>query len=267
MTNKCLMLFAIAGLSPLLTAQPSGSAPQIFSSSVSYHVEDGSRAAYEQWLKDKFRRFSDGLIKADPALRMVTATRVVFGGVKEPEANAFVSYIVDGLPKNQQEIRDKVARQLFDKSYEDFLAEARPMRKRLGQTLSARGAGTPTKISDGDVIRIDYKRVTPGRMGDYVRLERDYERLRVAQVEAGSMKGWSMYTVVLPGGTEREYDAYTIHVGKDLEQVLTWGRNTFQIASKLNPPFDLTSPAMRGNELQKIVRGETRLVVMAVSRP
>src|SRR4051794_17142840 len=129
MTSKCLTLVAIAGLSPLLTAQPSGSAPQVFTSSVSYHVEDGSRAAYEQWVKDKFRRFADGLIKVDPALRMVIATRVVFGGVIEPQANAYVSYMTEGLPKNQQEIRDKVARQLFDKSYDDFLAEARPLRK------------------------------------------------------------------------------------------------------------------------------------------
>jgi len=175
--------------------------------------------------------------------------------------------MTEGLPKNQQEIRDKVARQLFDKSYDDFLAEARPLRKRLGQTLSLRMAGTPVNISEGDVLRLDYKRVTPGRMQDYVRLERDYERLRVAQVEAGSMKGWSMATLVLPGGTEREYDAYTVHIGKDLEQALTWGRKTGEIASKLNPPFDLTSPVMRSAELQKIVRGETRLVVMVLQRP
>src|SRR3954447_16017133 len=99
MRTKWFTFFVVAGFSHVLTAQTAGSAPQLFTSSVSYHVEDGSRAAYEQWLKDKFRRFADGMMKEDPALRSVIATRVIFGGVKEPEANAFVSFMTEGIPK------------------------------------------------------------------------------------------------------------------------------------------------------------------------
>lgn len=267
MRTMFALLITAAVVSNIATAQPADSAPQIFTSTVSYHVADESRAPYEAWLKDRFRRFADGLMKEDTTLKYVIATRVIFGGVIEPEANAYVSYGGEGIPKSRAAMQDKVARQLFDKSYEQFLAEARPYRKRLGQTLSARMAGTPLAVAEGDVLRFDFKRVTPGRMQDYVRLERDYERLRLAQVKAGSMKGWTMATLVLPGGSEREYDAYTVHTGKDLEQVLNWGRRTNEIAATLDPPFNLVSAAVRGNDLQKIVRGETRLVVMVLSKP
>jgi hypothetical protein len=206
-------------------------------------------------------------MKEDASLRSVLASRVIFGGVVEPEANAFISYSTEGVPKPGLEMRNKVAKQLFDKSYEDFLAEARPLRKRLGQTLSMRQAGTHRDIGEGDVVRIDYKRVTPGKMRDYVQMERDYERLRRAQVDAGSMKYWMMASLVLPTGTERELDAYTIHVAKDLEQVLTWGRNTDQIAARLDPPFNLADMTTRGSELQKIIRGQTRVVVMVLNKP
>jgi hypothetical protein len=229
-------------------------------------VADESRTPYETWLKNRFRKFAEGMLKEDPALRSVIATRVIYGGVKEPEANAYVSYVTDGVPKPPTELRGKVAKQLFDKSYEDFLAEARPLRKRLGQTLSVRVAGTPQALAEGDVVRLDFKKVTPGRMQDYAQLERDYQPLREAQVKAGSMKMWNMSILVLPGGTEREFDAYTVHVGKDLEQVLNWGRNTGGIAAQMNPPFNLAGLTARATDLQKIVRSETRIVVMLVNR-
>jgi hypothetical protein len=197
----------------------------------------------------------------------VIATRVVFGGVKEPEANAFISYATEGIPNARTEMRNKVAKQLFDKSYEEFLAEGRQYRKRLGQTLVTRMAGTPLDIAEGDVLRLDFKRITPGRMQDYVQLEREYERLRAAQVKAGSMKGWSMSTLVLPGGTERDFDAYTVHTGKTLQDVLNWSRGMNEIAAKLDPPLNVVGMAMRGNDVQKIIRSETRVVVMVARKP
>jgi hypothetical protein len=239
----------------------------MFLQSVSYHVPEESRIQYETWLKDKFRRFAEAMMKEDSNLKYVIATRVIFGGVKEPEANAFVSYGIQGFPKPLGPRGDSVAKQMFGKSYEDFVSEARPYRKRLGQFLSARITGTPMNVADGDVIRLDYKRITPGRMQDYVQMERDYLRLREAQVKAGAMKSWSMSTLVLPGGSERDFDAYTVHVGKDLEQVMNWGRDTMSIAAKLDPPFNLIGPALRQDGIEKTIRGETRVVVMVVRSP
>lgn len=262
------LLALTASLAPLLHGQSNPTQPRSSISSVSYHVTDENRSKYEAWLKGRFRQYAQAYMKEDPSVTAVIAARVIFGGVREPEANAYVSYVSTELPKGPSAtpVRDKVAKQLFNKTYEEFMSEASPLRKRLGQTLSVIQANTPPNLADGDLLRIDFKRVTPGRMQDYIQLEREYAPLRKAQVEAGSMKAWTMATLLLPGGSERDYDAYTVHVGKSLEQILTWGRDTGAIAAKMNPPFNLAGTAMRGMELQKNFRSETRMVVM-VARP
>jgi hypothetical protein len=220
--------------------------PPIYVSTTSYHVADENRTAYESWLN---------------------VTRVVYGGVHEPEANYYIQFASEGIPKSRAAIQNKVSQQLFGKSYADFTAESRPLRKRLGQTLSRRQFGTPPSAEEGDIVRIDFKKIAPGRMGDYVQMERENLRLREAQVKAGKMKGWNTSTLVLPVGSEREFDAFTTHTAKDLAQSINWNQGGSAIAAQLNPPFNTTGAAMRANDISKTVRGETRVVVMVVRRP
>lgn len=241
--------------------------PPIYLSTGSYHVADENRAALDSWLKDKFRRLVEGIMKEDSTLRSVTVTRVIYGGVQEPEANYYIQYANEGIPKPRTAIQNKVAQQLFGKSYADFNAEARPLRKRLGQTLSRRQFGTPPSAEEGDIIRIDFKKIAAGRMGDYIQMERENLRLREAQVKAGKMKAWSTSTLVLPVGTEREFDAYTTHTAKDLAQSINWNQGSTAINAQLNPPVNMTAATMRANDLSKTVRGQTRVVVMVVRRP
>ena len=267
MKRSISMLAAIAALAQLLTAQASDQTPPTYLAVSTYHVPDATRAPYEAWLKDKMRRFVEAVMKEDPSVLGFTVSRVIYGGVKEPEANYYVSYATQGIPKNRSEVQNKVAKQLFGKSYAELLKEADPLRQRLGQTLNRRWVGTPPTAVEGDILRIDYKKVTPGRMGDYLQLERDYARLREAQVKAGKMKAWSMSSLVLPAGTEREYDAYTSHTAKDLAQSLGWNQGSQEIAGQLSPPFNQAGLVMRTNDISKTVRGETRVVVMVVRRP
>ncbi len=259
-------LAATAAITLTLTAQQGNPPPPVFYSTTSFHVADENRVAYQAWLKDKYHRFAEALIKEEPSITAVSVTRLIYGGVIEPEANFYVTTIRQGYPKPMMELQDKIAKQLFGKTYQEFLAEARPMRKRLGQVLTRRWAGTPPALEEGDLLRIDFKKVTPGRMGDYIQLERDNERLRAAQVKAGSMTGWSMNTLVFPGGSGNAYDAFTVHTGKSLQQLMTWGQNTASIAATLDPPFNVAGLAMRGNDLQKIVRSEVRVAVLVVRR-
>jgi hypothetical protein len=166
------------------------------------------------------------------------------------------------VPKPRTELQNKVCQQLFGKSYADFIQEAFPLRKRLGQSLTRRVAGTTgANAAEGDVIRLDYKKITPGRTGDYFQLEQDFLRLREAQVKAGKMKAWSVSSVVLPQGTEREYDAFTVHIGKDLEQVLS-GVSQALIAAQLTRRCGM---ALRTNDVAKTVRSETRLCHASVA--
>lgn len=248
--------------------QSNNAGPTVYGSSVSYHVPDETRGAFETWLKDKYRKYAEAMLKEDPTIQSVSVTRVIYGGVKEPEANFYITMFQSKVPEPRTAMQNKVCQQLFGKSYADFSREAYPLRKRLGQTLSRRmtGAAGGTAPVEGDVIRLDYKKVAAGRMGDYMQLERDYTPLREAQVKAGKMKSWSMNAVVLPQGTEREYDAYTVHTGKDLEQILTWGSGQAALAAQLNPPFNAAGMAMRANDIAKTVRAETRVYVMRVAR-
>lgn len=260
-------LAAASFATQLLPAQQQQQNPPIYHSTASYHVADENRAAHDSWLKDKFRRLVEGMMKEDSTLRGVTVTRVIYGGIQEPEANYYIQYANEGISKPRTALQNKVAQQLFGKSYADFIAEARPLRKRLGQILSRRQFGTPPSAEEGDIVRIDFKKIAAGRMGDYIQMERENLRLREAQVKAGKMKGWTTSTLVLPVGTEREFDAFTTHIAKDLAQSLNWNQGASAINAQLNPPVNMTSATMRANDLSKTVRGETRTVVMVVRRP
>ena len=103
-------------------------------------------------------------------------------------------------------------------------------------------------------------------MSDYLQIEQQYQPLRAAQVAAGKLKGWGSWAVVLPAGTEREYDAFTTHIVKDLESSLNWNQGAMAIAAKLEPPFNSASIMMRTAEVAKTAVGETRVVVMTVRR-
>lgn len=242
--------------------------PTTYASTVSYHVPDETRGAFETWLKDKYRKYAEALMKEDPSIQSMNVTRVIYGGVHEPEANFFISTFQNKVPAPRTAQQNKVCQQLFGKSYADFVREAFPLRKRLGQTLTRRvtGASNGSPAVEGDVLRLDYKKIAPGRMSDYFQLERDYVPLREAQVKAGKMKSWSLSSVVLPQGSEREYDVFTAHTGKDLEQILSWGSGQSAIAAGLSPPLNLAGLALRANDVSKTVRSETRVYLMRVAR-
>jgi len=265
--TKTMIAASALILTQFLPAQQNAAGPTTYGSSVSYHVPDETRIAFETWLKDKYRKYAEAMLKEDSTIQSMSVTRVIYGGVKEPEANYYSTMFQTVVPKPRTEVQDKVCQRLFGKSYADFIRESFPLRQRLWQTLSRRVTATATtNVAEGDVIRLDYKKIAPGRTGDYFQLEQDYLPLREAQVKAGKMKSWSANSVVLPQGTEREFDAFTVHIGRDLEQVLSWGQGQASIAAQLTPPINLAAMAVRTNDVAKTVRVETRVYVMRTAR-
>jgi hypothetical protein len=73
--------------------------------------------------------------------------------------------------------------------------------------------------------------------------------------------------LVLPAGSEREFDAFTSHVAKDLESSLNWNQGSNAIGSQLNPAVNGTALSFRAADLARTVRGDTRVVVMVIKRP
>ena len=68
-----------------MPAQP-GLVAQIYTTTSSYHVLNETRLSYEGWLKDKYRRFAEGVMKDDNRVLSFTVTCLIYGSVKELEA-------------------------------------------------------------------------------------------------------------------------------------------------------------------------------------
>ena len=252
-------------LAPFLMAQ-APQQPAIYASTVYYHVADENRVAYEAGAKDRTRKLFEEVMKADPAVQAATLSRMMYGGNPEPDANYMLTVFYQGVPKDMSAVFEQASQKLFGKSYSEYMKENLPLRKRLGQTLARRIASTPPNLEEGDYIRVDRRKIAQARMGDYLQLERDYLPLREAQVKAGRMKSWSAWAMVLPGGSEREYDAYTSHVAKDLDGALNWGRGQVELNAQLSQPLNLTGLSMRANDVAKIERSDVRRVIMVVRR-
>lgn len=256
-----------AGLSAaLLTNLSAQQQPTVWAASTYYHVADNSRAAFEAAVKDKSRKLFTAALKEDPNLLAMSLMATQYGGVPEPPANYILTIFSSNIPANRQAVFEAASQKAFGKPYSEYTKEMGALRERIGQTLSRQLTGTPRDVAEGDYVRIDRMKITPGRAGDYTQMEQQYKRLREAQVAEGKLKSWSAWMLVLPGGSEREYDAYTAQIGKDLQTVLTWGQGQSAIAAKLTPPFELTGLAMRADSIRKLVRSDVRRVVVVVQK-
>jgi hypothetical protein len=204
-------------------------------------------------------------MQEDPDITSINLTRVIFAGFNAPAANYYQTTFSNAVPKAAYE---RIAQKLFGKSYDQVLQEVFPLRKRMGRTLSRMWANAPgAPVAEGDILRVDRKKVHPGRMGDYLQVEQQYQPLRATQITAGKMKGWSSWAVVLPAGSDREFDAFTTHVVKDLESSLNWNQGGSAMAAKLEPPLNYSGLTTRAADTSKTTYGETRVVVAVFRRP
>ncbi|MCZ2147763.1 MAG: hypothetical protein LC126_08295, partial [Bryobacterales bacterium] len=111
-----------------------------------------------------------------------------------------------------------------------------------------------------------YMKIAEGRAADYYNMERnDYRPLHAQRIKDGGMKRWSLYAVRLPTGENRTYDAYTTQVFSNLAGALAPPRYG-ELARKADPEKNLAAMSERGRTTRKLVRGELRRVIVAVSR-
>lgn len=69
-------------------------------------------------------------------------------------------------------------------------------------------------------VRVDYKKIELGKNSDYVANERKYYKpVWQAAVDAGTMRGWAVWGVRFPGGTDREYGFLTVQFFDKFEQL------------------------------------------------
>lgn len=238
----------------------------VFSSSTFYHVEDAQRQAYLDFTKNQSRKLYEALVRENQAIRRILVSEITYGGNPEPRANFVLSVISEGPPTPPASF-DPVVRKTLGMSYDEYAHKARALRTRVGQVLSQNLATEGTEpIREGDLVRIDYMKIAEGRAADYYNMERnDYRPLHALRIKDGGMKRWSLFAVRLPIGENRTYDAYTAQVFQDMAGALAAARYG-ELARKAAPEKNLAAMSERGRTTRKLVRGELRRIVVAVSR-
>jgi hypothetical protein len=72
----------------------------------------------------------------------------------------------------------------------------------LALPAPAQAASTPPQ----HYLTLDYMKPTPGKSGDYVRMEREsWKAIHQARVAAGNIVSWKLYSVSFPNGDSLEY--------------------------------------------------------------
>jgi hypothetical protein len=81
-------------------------------------------------------------------------------------------------------------------------------------TLTAQEA-TPT---DPIYLSVTYMKVLPENRADYLAMEKAWSKIHKAKLEVGTIKGWSLFEVLYPYGSENEYNYVTyVNLGKNAE--------------------------------------------------
>lgn len=239
----------------------------LYSTSTFFHVADGKGQAYVEYSKAHTRKMMELALKEDPALRAVLLTQVIYGGNPEPRGNYVLTTIREGSPQPEGALRDSIAKKALGMTYADYITKSSAYRTRVGQVLSRQIATAGSApIVEGDIIGYDYMKIAEGRQADYFAMEEnDFKPLHEHNIKSGGMKRWSLWTLRLPGGDDRAYDAVTTQVYKDLASALA--RPRFEAtAHEVRPNASFTAVAEKARTTRKRVRSEMRRVVWVVSR-
>lgn len=69
-------------------------------------------------------------------------------------------------------------------------------------------------------VRVDYMKVAPGKVAEYVDLERKiWKPIHEARMKAGIIASWSLYSVEYPYGTNAEYSHATVNIYDDFNKM------------------------------------------------
>ena len=114
-----------------------------------------------------------------------------------------------------------------------------------------------TQDNSTPVSRVDYMKVTPGMVDDYLKLETIWKKIHQANIKAGKYEYWKVMEVISPSGADAPYDYITRQAFKSIEQLGDSYELPFvpedldKILSKEEMDF-----AMRANEFRTMVKTE-----------
>ena len=107
-------------------------------------------------------------------------------------------------------------------------------------------------------VKLDYMKVTPGKEGEYLRLEQQvWKPFHQERVKGKEMLGWRLYAVPYTADTHREYDYVTVNIYDNL--VATEGTKMVETFSRLHPG---QAPTVQW----PVARGSTRSIAARARR-
>lgn len=104
---------------------------------------------------------------------------------------------------------------------------------------------------------LDYIKVTPGMYGDYLKLEKAWNKIHSANIKAGKYNQWVLDEVLYPRGANAEYDFITRHSFRGEQQLTAFMEGAFFPAdwqSLLN--HEEMALVQRTAEIRTIVKSE-----------
>jgi hypothetical protein len=111
-----------------------------------------------------------------------------------------------------------------------------------------------TQQQASPVYLVNFMKAQPGKVGDYLRLERDiYMPVHQELVRTGRMHSWAVYAVQYPYGDAREYDFVTIDAFDSLADA---DRPTDDIFRKVHPSLTPEQIDIQTEGARSLVRGE-----------
>jgi len=121
----------------------------------------------------------------------------------------------------------------------------------------AAGVTTSVAVAERDdplIYVVDFMQVKPADKAAYERLEREtWKAVHAERIERGLMRGWGLYQVRYPLGTDKPYDYATVNVYDSFEDA---ERDPALLFPEVHPERSVDDVMAETRAARELVRGE-----------
>jgi hypothetical protein len=253
---------AIVVAAPIVLAQTAQ--PNTYISATYSNVTTQNDAAYLELVRTTGRKVLAEVMRANPKLIRYEMRQVVYPGVNLPRYNYISAITYDGPPPEPQQ----------SPALREYLQKLNALRTSVGTVLFRTVASTAgLNIKEGNYVATLRAKIETGRAAEFYDLRSNLMLpLMAARVKEGAILGWTLSTVVFPGGTSAPWDAVTGAVYKDLASAVSAGpggggaAGNAALFAKVNPGKNYVAYVDSLRTTSKLVRRELQRVIIAIDR-
>jgi len=141
----------------------------------------------------------------------------------------------------------------LEKLYQETNTSSRLHHGEMWQLIEEAWSGG-SLVKEGSQVYavVNYIKTRPGQAATYREIEKDWQKLQAARVQAGTLLGWQAFGVRFPSGTEAEYNFVTIDYYQGLDFLK--GGGSRQIFEKVFPGQKWADFNRRTGESRNMIR-------------